>query len=142
MEIQIRRVDKELPLPEYKTHGAVAMDCAARVDTTIPAQDVGYVPLNFALKPPSGHFVLMAPRSSLHKRGLMMPNGIGIFDEDYSSDADEYIVVLYNFSSEPVEIKRGERLTQIIVLPYDKVIFKEVDTMGGSERGGFGTTGK
>lgn len=142
MEIQIRRIDKDLPLPLYKTPGAVAMDCVARVDVTIPAQEVGYVPLNFALKPPPDHFVLMAARSSLHKRGLSIPNGVGIFDEDYCGDEDEYQAVLFNFMKDSVEIKRGERLTQIIVLPYVKAALKEVDTLGHKSRGGFGTTGK
>ncbi len=141
MEIPIRRVDSDLPLPEYKTPGAAAQDCYVREDMTIAPRSIGYAVLNFALKPPAGHFVIMAARSSLHKRGLMMANGIGVIDEDYCGDGDEYRAILYNFTDEPVEVKRGERVTQIIVMPYDKVEWKEVDTLGAPARGGLGTTG-
>ena len=142
MKVKIRRIDREQSLPEYKTKGAVAMDCSVREGGIIPPRTLGYLPLNFALKPPEGHFVIMAARSSLHKRGLMLANGIGIFDEDYSGDEDEYKVVLYNFTDAPVEIKKGERLTQIIVLPYDKVEWEETGSLGSDSRGGFGTTGQ
>lgn len=83
----------------------------------------------------------MAARSSLHKRGLMLANSIGVFDEDFSGDEDEYVAVLLNFTNESVAVKKGDRLTQIIFVPYDKVEWKEVDTLGNSTRGGFGTTG-
>jgi dUTP pyrophosphatase len=141
MQVPIRRVDKELPLPQYKTPGAVAMDCSVREGGVVPPKGLLYLPLNIALKPPAGHFVLMAARSSLHKRGLMMANNVAIFDEDYSGDEDEYKIVLYNFTDEPVEIKKGERLSQIILLPYQKVEWEEVETLGNPARGGYGTTG-
>lgn len=141
MELPIRRVEKDLPLPEYKTAGAAAMDCCIREDVTIAPKSIGYANLNISLRPPAGHFVAMAARSSLHKRGLMMANGLAIFDEDYCGDEDEYKVIFYNITDEPVEVKRGERVTQIIVLPYDKVNWKEVETLGAPARGGIGSTG-
>jgi len=141
MEIEIRRFDKDLPLPSYGTDGATALDCYVREDVTIEAKSVGYAFLNFALKPPKGHFVMLAARSSLHKRGLMFANGIGVMDEDYCGDADEYRAILYNFTDEPVLVTRGERVAQFVILPYDKVTLKEVDTLGAPDRGGLGTTG-
>lgn len=141
MDVPIRRIDPGVALPEYKTPGAVAMDCTVREDGVVPPRGIIYLGLNFALKPPAGHFVLMAARSSLHKRGLMLPNSVAIFDEDYSGDGDEYKVALYNFTDAPVEVRAGERLTQIIVLPYDKVTWQEVASLGNPDRGGYGTTG-
>ncbi len=141
MEIQIRRIDPSLPLPEYKTSGAAAMDLYIRQGAVIQPHTIEVVPLNVAIKPPAGHFVLMAARSSLRKRGLMLSNGIGILDEDYAGDEDEYQAALYNFSTEPVEVKTGERVVQIVVLPYDKVNWQEVETLGMPNRGAFGTTG-
>ncbi len=141
MELPIRRFDKDLPLPEYKTPGAAAMDCTTRDEVTIAPKSIGYAHLNFALVPPPGHFVAMAARSSLHKRGLLMANGIAIFDEDYCGDEDEYKVIFYNFTDESVTIARGERVTQIIVMPYDKVMWKETDILGTPSRGGIGSTG-
>lgn len=141
MRIPARRFDAELPLPEYKTPGAAAMDCVVREDLNILPKQVGMVLLNIALKPPRGHFVLLAARSSLHKRGLMMANGVGIGDEDFSGDDDEYRAALYNYTNEPVSIKRGDRLVQMMVLPVDRVAWEEADSLGNRSRGGFGTTG-
>jgi dUTP pyrophosphatase len=142
MEIPIKRIDKELPLPEYKTAGAAAVDCAARENTSIPARGIGYVPLNFALSLPKNHVGLLAARSSLHKRGLMFANSIGIFDEDYSGDGDEFKAILYNFLDEPVEILKGDRIAQLIIIPRDRVTWNEVESLGNPDRGGMGTTGK
>lgn len=141
MKVPVRRIDKELPLPEYKTAGAAAMDCLVREDVEVPPKSVVMVPLNIALKPPQGHFVLLAARSSLHKRGLVMANGIGIGDEDFSGNNDEYQAALYNFSENTISLKRGERIVQMIVLPFDRVVWDEVDALGNPDRKGFGTTG-
>lgn len=141
MKVLVRRVDKSLSLPEYRTLGAAAMDCMVREDVEIPSKGIAMVPLNIALRPPRGHFVLLVARSSLHKRGLMMANSVGIGDEDFSGDEDEYRAALYNFLGEPVSVRRGERLVQMMVLPFDRVEWQEVETLGVLNRGGFGTTG-
>jgi dUTP pyrophosphatase len=70
-----------------------------------------------------------------------MRNGVGVFDEDYAGNEDEYHAVLYNFSNEVVIVERGDRVVQIVVIPYAKVDVTEVDTMTEPNRGGFGTTG-
>ena len=141
MEVRIYRTDPSLPLPEYKTEGAAAMDTYVREDVTIPPHGIGYAKLNFAIAVPEGHFTLLAARSSLHKRGLMMGNSVGILDQDYCGDGDEFMAILYNFTDEPVEVKRGDRVAQIIVLPYDRVTLQEVESLGSKDRGGLGTTG-
>lgn len=141
MEVQIRRVDKDIPLPMYKTEGSVAMDCAARIDCEIAPDSLAYIPLNICIKPPAGHFVFLAARSSLHKRGLFLANSVGIFDEDFSGDKDEYAVAVYNYTKEVVVVKKGERLAQIMVLPFDRVEWHEVETFGEKNRGGYGSTG-
>lgn len=142
MKIKIKRFDKDLPLPIYKTPGSVALDCVAREQTVIAPKELAYIPLNVAIKPPEGHFILMAPRSSLHTRGLMLPNSVGVFDEDFSGNEDEYKAAVYNFTDKPVIIERGERVTQLIVLPYVRAEWEEVDLMDTPTRGGFGSTGK
>lgn len=70
-----------------------------------------------------------------------MRNGIGIFDEDYAGDADEYHAVLFNFTDAPVTVERGDRVAQAVVIPYVKAHIIEVDTLENPDRGGFGTTG-
>ena len=78
MQVVIKRFDTALPLPEYKSAGAAAMDLYAREEITIEAQGVGYIPLNIALQLPPDCFALIAARSSLHKKKLMLANSIGI----------------------------------------------------------------
>jgi dUTP pyrophosphatase len=141
-KIHIRRIDKNIPLPEYKTLGAAGFDLSARVRIVFPARTVGYVPLNVAIAPPEGYFVLLAARSSLHKRGLMSANGLGIIDGDYSGNDDEYTAVLYNFTDKEVVIEAGDRIMQGVFIPYTHGEWEEVEDMGNNNRGGFGTTGK
>lgn len=142
MQVKIKRFDKNLPLPSYKTKGAAAMDLAARQATTIPAQSVGYIPLNIALQIPDDHFVLIAARSSLHKRGLLVANGIGIGDHDYCGDNDEYLLAVFNFTQQEVVIEKGERVAQMMVLKRKPVELSEATYFDTADRGGFGSTGK
>jgi dUTP pyrophosphatase len=140
--VNIKLFDKSLPHPEYKTEGAAAFDLYAREQTVIPSHSIGYVPLNVALQLPEGYWALMAARSSLHKRGVMMANGIGVGDYDYRGDNDEYRAALYNFTSEDVVIEKAERIVQMIILRRDPVQFEEFDKFDDKSRGGFGSTGR
>jgi dUTP pyrophosphatase len=142
MDIPIKRFDKEIPLPAHQTEGAAAFDLAARETVIIAPGAVGYVPLNVAVATPPGHFLLLAARSSTHKRGLMMANGIGIVDPDFSGDADEIKAVYYNFGAEPVTIEKGERIAQGMFMPTASFAWHETDAMPHADRGGFGTTGR
>ncbi|OGG49156.1 hypothetical protein A3G63_01000 [Candidatus Kaiserbacteria bacterium RIFCSPLOWO2_12_FULL_52_8] len=142
MEMLIRRMEKDLPLPEYKTARAAAVDLYVRESAVVPPHSTFAFHLNLAIQLPPNHFGLMAARSSLFKRGLVLRNGIGIIDEDFAGDEDECRANIYNFTEEPVTVERGDRLVQLIVLPFDRVVWKEVDSLGNTNRGGIGTTGK
>ncbi len=142
IKVVIKRFDESLPLPEYKTAGAAAFDLYAREETTIPAGGIGYVPLNIALQLPPNHWALLSARSSLHQRGLMLANGIGVGDYDYRGDEDEYRAALYNFSSQDVVVERGERLVQMIIMHRAPVEFQELKHFATHSRGGFGSTGR
>lgn len=141
MKVCIKRIDKSLPLPEYKTSGAVACDLSARIDVVVPATSVAYVPLNVVIRPPEGYMIFIAARSSLHKRGLMMANSVGIGDRDFSGNDDEYTAALYNFTDTDVTVARGERIVQALLFQYGIAEWEEVDSMESESRGGFGTTG-
>ena len=71
----------------------------------------------------------------------MAANGLGIIDKDYSGNEDEYTAVLYNFTDSAVTIERGDRIMQGVFIPHVRGEWLEVDDMGHSSRGGFGTTG-
>ena len=139
--MKIKRFDKDIPLPEYKSPGAAAFDFYAREDVVIDPKGIGYVPLNVAIATPPGHFLLMAARSSLHKKGLILANGIGIFDPDFCGDEDEFVAALMNFTESPVSVFRGERITQGLLVRIVRSDWIEHQEMGYPARGGFGSTG-
>jgi dUTP pyrophosphatase len=141
MNIKIKRFDKDLPLPKRQTEGAAAFDLTAREAVTIAPGAVGYVPLNIAVETPVEHFLLIAARSSTHKKGIMMANGIGIVDPDYSGNEDELKAAYFNFSAAPVVIEKGERIAQGTFVKISHPDWIEMDEMENKTRGGFGTTG-
>ena len=141
MKVLIKRFDKSVPLPEYKTAGAAGIDLYSREEMTIAPHSIGYVPMNIALQIPEGAWVLLSARSSLHKKGLMLANGIGVGDYDYRGDGDEYKAALLNFTDEEVKVEKGERLTQMIIMQRERVELEEKDQFGTADRGGFGSTG-
>ena len=120
MQIRIKRIDKTLPLPQYQTAGAVAFDFVSRETTTIPPRKTGYVPLNVCIGTPAGYMLLLAARSSLHKKGLMLANGVGVGDQDFCGNSDEYKAAVYNFTDLPVTVARGERVEQGKLVPIEK----------------------
>ncbi len=142
LQVKIKRFDKEIPLPEHKTKDAAAFDLCARITVEIPAKEFRYVPLNVAVQTPSGYFLLLVARSSTHKKGIWMANGVGIGDPDFSGNADEYSAVYYNFTGKPVLIEKGERIVQGLIVKREAVKWQEVDQMQNKTRGGWGTTGK
>jgi dUTP pyrophosphatase len=137
MKIRIKRFDKTLPLPIAKPHAAGA-DLACRKDTIIPPHQVKLVPVNAAVAVPDGYFLLLAARSSTPlKKGLMMANSIGIVDPFFNGDKDEMLVQLLNFTDHPVEIKRGELLTQALLMKHEPIEWEEVETLGTDGYGGY-----
>ena len=141
LQLKIKLFDTELPVPAYQTAGAAGFDLYAREKTVIPAGEVRLVPLNIAIQLPPGHWALLAARSSLHKKGLILANGIGVGDEDYCGDSDEYRAALWNHKNEDVVIERGERVVQMLILPTIRPEFSVVAHLGNDDRGGFGSPG-
>lgn len=142
LQVAIKRFDTSLPLPAYQTAGSVGIDLYARLETVVPAKTLAYVPLNIGLQLPEGTWALLASRSSLSKRGLMLANGVGVGDFDYRGNDDEYKAAIFNFTKEAVTIARGERIVQLIILHYDRVELHELSSFEGPNRGGIGSTGR
>ena len=114
----------------------------SRTTVTIKSHEVVLIPLNVALEIPNGYFVLLVNRSSTYKLGITCINGLGIGDHDYCGDNDEYMFPSLNYTDKEVTIEKGTRCCQILILPVARVDILEVDTLGNTDRGGFGTTGK
>jgi len=141
MKIRISRVDKSLPLPEYHTSGSVAFDLYSRVDCSLAPGEVRSLPANLIIEVPAGYFLLVASRSSTPKKGINMANGIGVIDQDYHGPDDEIGILVRNFTDKPVEIKKGDRIAQGLILPIEKAEWNEVEELKKISRGGFGSTG-
>jgi dUTP pyrophosphatase len=142
MEIKVKRIDKSLELPEFKTKGSVGFDLVAREDVIVPSGEVKLIPLNLIVKTPEGYGLFLLPRSSTPmKKGLLIPNGVGIIDQDYCGNDDELKLQALNFTKKEVKVERGERIAQAIFVKIEKAEFVEMDKMEDSSRGGFGSTG-
>lgn len=140
MEIQIKRLDASLPLPEYHTPGAVAFDLYARTDTTIGSQTFGRIPTNLIVKIPDGFMLLVNARGSTEqKTGLIVIPGI--IDQDFCGPDDEIQVRVWNPGAEDRTVSRGDRFAQAIFVQIGKAMLQEVSEMTGKSRGGFGSTG-
>jgi len=141
LQVAIKRIDPELPLPAYATAGSVGFDLYCREETEIMPRQLARIPGNVIVRTPSGYMLLLTMRSSTARRkGLLIPNGVGVVDQDYSGEGDEVMVSVYNFKDEAVCVYRGERVAQGIFVPIVRVAWQEVDEMGQA-RGGFGSTG-
>ena len=143
MDVRITRLDASLPLPAYQTGGAAGFDLAASVDMTIAPGQVTLVPTGLVIEAPPGHFIGVFARSSTPlKRGLMVANGVGIVDADYSGPEDEIKIEVYNFTAAPVRVEAGDRLAQGVLMPYVRAEWTEDARAHRSDnRGGFGSTG-
>ena len=141
--VQIQRLDPDLPLPVPAHHGDAGLDLYAREDAVIPARGGRLLmPTGVAVAIPHGYMGLAVPRSGLAlKHGITLVNTPGIIDSGYRG---ELKVVMINTDPEhDYEVKRGDRVAQLIISRYDNVTWTEVTELSGFDRGGgFGHSGR
>lgn len=142
MQVKIKRIDASLPLPAYQTAGAAAFDLYSREDLVIKPQTLALIPTNIIVEVPKGYMLTVVTRSSApKKKGLLVPHGIGIIDQDYHGAKDEIMLQVYNFTNQETAIGRGERVGQAAFVRVDRGEWDEVIEMKETSRGGFGSTG-
>lgn len=142
MRLKIKRLQPGIALPQPATGRAAGFDLAAATDMEIPARSIRLVGTGLVIAVPDGYFLGIFARSSTPlKRGLMVANGVGVIDADYSGPDDEIKIQVLNITDAPVKVSKGDRLAQGIVLPCPSVEWNEVDEMTVPTRGGFGSTG-
>ena len=148
VEVRIRRLAhaEGLPLPAYETAYAAGMDLRAAVDEAAPLTLApgarAMVPTGLSIALPEGFEAQVRPRSGLAaKHGLTCLNTPGTIDADYRGEVK---VILINLGAEPFEIKRGERIAQMVVAPVTRAQWLEVEELDDTARGagGFGSTGR
>ncbi len=142
MRVRIKRLRDTVALPEYQTAGSVCFDLATVEEATIEPGRIVRIPTGLVVETPPGYMLMVAARSSTPgKHGLLIPQGIGIVDQDYAGDTDELLIQAYNFTDQSVTVAAGTRLAQAGFVRIDRAAWIETtDTMRES-RGGFGSTG-
>lgn len=120
------------------------VDLYVAEDVVIPGKKQAFIPLGVGMILPRNYEAIIAPRSSTFKNyGIVQTNSIGVIDNSYSGDEDEWKMPVYNVHDVNVTIPRGARICQFrLVKNQPKITFKDVDRLHQISRGGFGSTGK
>ena len=146
--VRIQRLDhaEGLPLPAYETQGAAGMDLRAAVPEgqplTLAPGARALVPTGRKIALEPGYEAQVRPRSGLAlKHGVTCLNSPGTIDSDYRGEVG---VILANLGSTPFEVRRGERIAQMVVARHERAEWVDVDALDATERGegGFGSTGR
>ena len=118
------------------------IDLRAAEDVTINAGEFKAIPLGIAMELPKGYEALVAPRSSTFKRhGILLANSIGVIDESYKGDNDEWHFLAY--AVRDTDIRKNERICQFRIIKHQpKLRIVEVESLGNADRGGIGSTGR
>jgi dUTP pyrophosphatase len=142
LEIRLVRLDRDLPLPAYAHPGDAGADLLTTVDVTLAPGERAMVPTGVAIALPPGYVAFVHPRSGLAARhGLSLVNTPGTVDAGYRG---EIKVLLVNHDRhEPVALRRGDRVAQLVVQRFERARFVEVEVLPDSARGagGYGSTG-
>jgi len=144
MNIEIKKLRENAVLPRRGSKAAAGYDLYACLDNAvkIAPHETKMIPTGLAMAVPEGYFGAVVARSGLaSKQGLRPANCIGICDSDYRG---EYTVAIHNDSEAEREICPGDRIAQLIIMPFLSVEFTEVEELDETERGagGFGSTGR
>ena len=141
LAIKIKRLDPRAELPAYQTAGSVAFDLAVLDSVTIQPGEIVRLPTGLVIATPPGYALLIAARSSLAKtKGLVIPQAVGIVDQDFAGETDQLLIQVQNTSNQPVALLGGERIAQGLFVPIAIAEFLEVSSMERPDRGGFGST--
>ena len=154
MEVKIKKLNPNAVIPSYAKSGDAGMDLVATSIISDTPEQITYG-MGIALEIPEGFVGLIFPRSSVRKTGLDLSNAVGVIDSGYRGELQATFNKVFGgdrFYDETklTEItshdfyKVGDRIAQIMIIPYPPIEFKEVDELSDSERGegGFGSTGK
>lgn len=147
MKLKVKKLHKDAKLPEYSKEGDAALDLTAT--TVLTTGDYIEYGTGLAVEIPEGHVGLIFPRSSISNRDLTLSNAVGIIDAGYRGEIKFRFkpAIAYNGNNKfgvrsGYQYNVGERLGQLIVMPFPKVEVVEVEELDDSERGtgGFGST--
>ncbi len=135
--------DRSIPLPQYMTEGSSGMDLFASLEEEVTLQtgERRLIPTGISVAIPEGFEGQIRPRSGLAiQKGIGLVNGPGTIDSDYRGEVG---ILLINFGKDPVTIRNGERIAQMVISRVFRSTLVEVDDLPSTRRqeGGFGHTG-
>ena len=139
MKVKIKKIHQDAVIPSYAKTGDAGMDLTCvEVEKDEILNTITYN-TGIAIEIPPGHVGLLFPRSSVHKTGLTLCNSVGVIDSGYRGE----IKLKFDVKRWISVYKKGDRVGQIMILPYPNIDFVETDTLSETERdsGGFGSTG-
>ncbi|GAA1155423.1 dUTP diphosphatase [Nocardioides aquiterrae] len=142
LEVLVTRLDPDLPLPAYAHPGDAGADLLTAVDITLAPGERGLVPTGIAIALPDGFVALVHPRSGLAARhGLSIVNTPGTVDAGYRGEIK--VMLINHDPREPIELRRGDRVAQLVIQRVERARFTEVGELPVSVRGdgGYGSTG-
>lgn len=143
MVLKLMRVREGAIIPKQATAGSAGYDLCACIDApqTIEPGERCVFPSGLAAEIPAGTAGFVFTRSGLGiKKGIHVTNGVGVIDSDYRGEIQ---IGLHNLSAEPYMVQPGERIAQMIIMPYFAPVIEEVTSLTETDRGagGFGSTG-
>ncbi|AUG80013.1 Deoxyuridine 5'-triphosphate nucleotidohydrolase [Kitasatospora sp. MMS16-BH015] len=142
VDILIRRLDPEIPLPAYEHPGDAGADLRTTVDAELAPGERVLLPTGISIALPDGYAAFVHPRSGLAVRcGVALVNAPGTVDAGYRGEIK--VIVVNLDPREKVSFRRGDRIAQLVIQQVEKARFHEVTELPGSARaeGGFGSTG-
>jgi dUTP pyrophosphatase len=142
LDIQVHRLDPGLPLPAYAHPGDAGADLLTTVDVTLAPGERAMVPTGIAVALPEGYVALVHPRSGLAARhGLSIVNSPGTVDSGYRGEIK--VMLINHDPADTIELRRGDRIAQLVVQRFERARFVEVGDLPASARGdgGYGSTG-
>lgn len=142
LEVLVSRLDPDLPLPAYAHPGDAGADLLTAVDVTLAPGERALVPTGLAVALPEGYVALVHPRSGLAARhGLSIVNTPGTVDAGYRGEIK--VMLINHDPREPIELRRGDRIAQLVIQRVERARFTEVAELPDSVRGagGYGSTG-
>jgi dUTP pyrophosphatase len=143
VKLQIKRLDPELPLPQYAHEGDAGLDLLAAEGATLQPGERVALPTGIAVAIPAGYAGFVLPRSGRAlKEGLGVANAPGLIDSGYRGEVKVILVNLDPRSA--IDIKRGEKIAQLVIQPVEQADVVSVDALDDTSRGsgGFGSTGR
>ena len=141
MEIRIKYFSDDIERIHYIEGKSDWMDLRAAEDVSMKAGEFRLIPLGIAIELPKGYEAHVVPRSSTFKNfGLIQTNSMGVIDESYCGDNDQWFWPAYALRDS--EVKKGDRICQFRIMEHQPAFtFVEVEKLGEVDRGGFGSTG-